>query len=82
AVKTLLRRDRPVFPAVSTNEGLPGSAPNLGMLLTRRHYYFAPFGQDAPYTKPRSLVADMSQIPATIASALRGEQQQPLLLGS
>lgn len=82
AVKSHLRRDRPVVLAVSTNDGLSGSAFNLGTLLNRRHYYFVPFGQDAPYTKPRSLVADMSQIPSTIASALRGEQQQPLLLTS
>lgn len=80
AVKSHLRRDRPVVLAVSTNDGLSGSAGNLGQLLNRRHYYFVPFGQDAPYTKPRSLVADMSRIPDTIAGALRGEQLQPLLL--
>lgn len=80
AAKSHLRRDRPVVLAVSTNDGLSGSACNLGTLLNRRHYYFVPFGQDAPYTKPRSLVADMSQIPASVEAALRGEQLQPLLL--
>ncbi len=80
AVKSHLRRDRPVVLAVSTNDGLAGSAANLGMLLCRRHYYFVPFGQDAPFAKPRSLVADMEQLPGTIAAALRGEQLQPLLL--
>lgn len=80
AVKSHLRRDRPVVLAVSTNDGLAGSAANLGALLTRRHYYFVPFGQDAPEAKPRSLVADMTQLPATIAAALGGRQLQPLLL--
>ena len=82
AVKSHLRRDRPVVLAVSTNDGLSGSAANLGQLLCRRQYYFVPFGQDAPYTKPRSLVADMSRIPDTVACALRGEQIQPILLPS
>lgn len=80
AAKSHLRRDRPVVLAVSTNDGLSGSAANLGTLLNRRHYYFVPFGQDAPAAKPRSLVAQMEQIPETVEAALRGEQLQPVLL--
>lgn len=80
AAKSHLRRDRPVVLAVSTNDGLSGSASNIGALLNRRHYYFVPFGQDAPLAKPRSLVADMERIPQTVEAALRGEQLQPILL--
>ena len=80
AVKSHLRNARPVVLAVSTNDGLSGSAENLGMLLNRRHYYFVPFGQDDPITKPNSLVADMSQIPLTCSLALENRQLQPLLL--
>ena len=67
AVKSHLRGERPVVLAVSTNDGLSGSAANLGTLLNRRHYYFVPLRQDAPHSKPRSLVADMTLIPAAAA---------------
>lgn len=79
AAKSHLRRGRPVVLAVSTNDGLSGSAANIGTLLNRRHYYFVPFGQDAPEAKPRSLVADMERIPETVEAALRDEQLQPIL---
>jgi dipicolinate synthase subunit B len=39
-----------------------------------------PFGQDAPASKPTSLVADFSLLPGTVAAALSGQQLQPLLL--
>ena len=80
AVKSHLRRSRPVVLAVSTNDGLSGSAANLGTLLNRRHYYFVPLRQDAPHSKPRSLVADMTLIPAAIDAAMNGRQLQPILL--
>ena len=66
--------------AVSTNDGLSGSAANLGTLLNRRHYYFVPLRQDAPHSKPRSLVAEMALIPHTIDMAMDGTQLQPILL--
>lgn len=80
AVKSHLRNGRPVVLAVSTNDGLGAAAENIGRLLTRRDFYFVPFGQDDPVGKPRSLVADFAQVPETVALALRGEQIQPLLL--
>ncbi|MDR4007126.1 MAG: dipicolinate synthase subunit B, partial [Agathobaculum sp.] len=36
--------------------------------------------QDAPHSKPRSLVADMTLIPAAIDAAMNGRQLQPILL--
>lgn len=53
ACKAHLRNGRPVLLAVSTNDGLSGSAANLGALLARRHFYFVPFGQDSPTRKAR-----------------------------
>ena len=82
AAKAHLRNDRPLVIAVSTNDGLSGSAPNLGTLLGRKNVYFVPFGQDDCAGKPASLVADFSQVPDTIERACRGEQLQPLLLGA
>ena len=80
AVKSHLRGEKPVVLAVSTNDALSGSAANLGTLLNRKHYFFVPMRQDAPFAKPRSLVADMVRIPETIGAALEGRQLQPLLL--
>lgn len=77
--KSHLRNDRPLVLAVSTNDGLGAAALNIGRLLNVRNIYFVPFGQDDPVKKPRSLVADFSQIPRTIAAALSGVQMQPML---
>lgn len=82
AVKAHLRGDRPVVLAVSTNDGLSGSAAGLGALLCRKNYYFVPFGQDDPLKKPTSLCAELSLTGAALEAALRGEQLQPLLLGA
>lgn len=80
AAKSHLRNQRPVVLAVSSNDGLSGSAKNIGLLLNTRNIYFVPFGQDDPQRKPNSLVADMSKLPETVAAALAGKQLQPLLL--
>ena len=80
AVKSHLRNGRPVIIAVSSNDALGGGAENIGKLLSRKHYYFVPFGQDDPHGKPTSLVADFSRIPETLQEALDGKQLQPLLL--
>ena len=80
AVKSHLRRERPVIMAISTNNGLSGAGENIGKLLNRKHYYFVPFKQDNPITKPRSIVFDPSYLIKTIEYALNGEQIQPILL--
>ena len=80
AVKSHLRNNNPVVIAVSTNDGLSGSAENIGKLLNRTNYYFVPFRQDNPITKPRSLVFDPTYIKKTLEYALDREQIQPILL--
>ena len=80
AVKSHLRIERPVVLALSTNDALAASAENIGRLLNRRHYYFVPFGQDDPESKPRSLVSELSLLPETIEAALEGRQLQPILV--
>lgn len=79
AAKSHLRNGRPVVIGVSTNDGLAGAAENLGRLLARKHYYFVPFGQDDPKTKPTSLVANFGRIPETVELAVKGIQIQPIL---
>lgn len=80
AAKSHLRNGRPVLIAVSTNDALAGAAENIGKLLARKHYYFVPFGQDAPQSKPTSMVADFSKLPAALTAAAEGGQLQPILL--
>lgn len=70
----------PVVIAISTNDGLSGSAENIGKLLNRNHYFFVPFRQDNPITKPRSLVFDNNLIIDTLEYALDNEQIEPILV--
>lgn len=80
AVKSHLRNERPVVIAVSTNDGLSNSAENIGRLLNKKHFYFVPFRQDNPITKPYSLVFDEKYIIKSIEEALDSKQIQPILL--
>ena len=80
AAKSHLRNGKPVIVAVSTNDALAGAAENIGKLLGRKHYYFVPFGQDNPQSKPTSMVADFNLIPPTLEAALEGRQIHPMLL--
>ncbi len=79
SVKSHLRNGRPVILAVSTNDGLSGSAINLGKLMNTKQIFFVPFRQDDPVEKPNSLVADFDLIPETIAAAMGNRQVQPVL---
>lgn len=79
ASKSHLRNGSPLIIAASTNDGLSGSAKNIGALLNYKNIYMVPFSQDDPSAKPRSLVADFGSIPEAICSALEGIQLQPIL---
>lgn len=79
AAKAHLRNNRPVLIAVSTNDGLSGNAANLGSLLVRKNVFFVPFYQDDPVKKSSSIIADFDLLPDAVASALKGEQLQPIL---
>ena len=81
AAKAMWRNGRPVVVAVSTNDGLAGSARNIAALLDKKHVFFVPYRQDDPVGKPTSLVADFTLINDTVDAALQGRQLQPLLLG-
>ena len=80
AVKSHLRNNLPVVIAQSTNNALSGNAENIGKLLNRKNYYFVPFKQDNPITKPRSVVFDFDYLIKTVEYALNNEQIQPILL--
>lgn len=80
ATKAHLRNNRPVIIAVSTNDALAGSAQNIGRLLGNKNYYFVPMGQDDPFKKPTSIVADFTKTIPTLEQALQHKQIQPILL--
>ena len=79
AAKSHLRNGRPLVIAVSSNDALSQNARSIGQLMSMKHVYFVPFGQDDALGKPCSLVAKFDLIPETVAAALSGRQIQPLL---
>ena len=79
AAKAHLRNKRPLVIGVSTNDGLGAAAENIGRLLSRKHCFFVPFGQDDYIHKPNSLVADFTKLNKTISDALENKQFQPIL---
>jgi len=79
AVKSHLRNGRPVVIAVSTNDGLSGSAINLGKLMGTKQLFFVPFRQDDWKEKPNSLVADFDLLADSTVEALKNRQIQPVL---
>lgn len=80
AAKATLRNESPVVLAVSTNDALGLNGVNIMRLMATKNIYFVPLGQDHPFKKPNSLVADMTLIPETIEAALEGKQRQPVLI--
>lgn len=79
AAKAHLRNGRPLIIAMSTNDGLSGSAENIARLMNRKNVYFVPYGQDDPIKKPNSLQADFSLLVDAVEAAINGRQLQPLL---
>ena len=82
AVKSHLRRGKPVVLAIASNDSLMGSAKNLGELFNRKNYYFVPMLQDDWINKPASLVAEFSLLPKAVEAALNGIQLRPIIYHS
>lgn len=80
AVKYHLRNENNVILAISTPDALSTNASNIGELLNRKHFYFVPFRQDNPITKPYSMSFDSRYIIPCIEKAIVCEQIQPILL--
>ncbi|MFP7494032.1 dipicolinate synthase subunit B [Terribacillus saccharophilus] len=80
AVKATLRNEKPIVLGISTNDALGLNGVNLMRLMAAKYMYFIPFGQDDPFKKPNSLVADMTKLPETIEAALQYKQLQPVIV--
>ncbi|ALC90965.1 dipicolinate synthase subunit B [Bacillus sp. FJAT-18017] len=80
AAKATLRNQKPIILGISTNDALGLNGVNLMRLMSSKHIYFIPFGQDDPVNKPNSMVARMVQLKETVEAALDGKQLQPVLV--
>lgn len=81
AAKATLRNGSPVVLGISTNDALGLNGVNIMKLLNSKNIYFIPFGQDDPFNKPTSLIADFTKMVDTIAHAIHHKKQlQPLFI--
>ncbi|MFC4557174.1 dipicolinate synthase subunit B [Virgibacillus kekensis] len=80
AAKATMRNQKPVVLGISTNDALGLNGVNLMRLMASKYIYFIPYGQDDPYKKPNSLVADMSQLQDTVIAAMENKQLQPVII--
>lgn len=81
AAKATLRNGNPVVLGISTNDALGLNGQNIMKLLNAKNVYFIPFGQDDPFKKPTSLIADYSKIVETVESAINNKKQlQPIII--
>ena len=75
-----LIKGKPIVIGIYIKDGLSTNAENIGKLLNRKNYYFIPFKQINPITKPYFLSFDENYIDKTIENALIGKQIQPILV--
>jgi dipicolinate synthase subunit B len=80
AAKATLRNRNPVVLGISTNDALGLNGVNLMRLMSTKHIYFIPYGQDDPINKPNSMVAKMSLLQETVEAAIDGRQFQPVII--
>jgi len=80
AAKATMRNHRPVVLGISTNDALGLNGVNLMRLMATKDIYFIPFGQDDPFNKPKSMVADMTKLVDTVRAALEHRQIQPVII--
>lgn len=79
AIKSHIRKNKPVVIGISTNDGLGSTLENIGKVLNTKNFYFIPFNQDDPESKPKSLVLNYEYINHTIKNALNLKQIQPII---
>lgn len=80
AAKAHLRNGGPVILAIATNDALGANGQNIGKLMDQQGVFIVPMKQDAPQSKPDSLVANMNMIIPTLKLALEGKQISPILI--
>ena len=79
AIKSHIRKNKPVVIGISTNDGLGATLQNIGKVINTKNFYLIPFNQDDCITKPKSLVLNYDYVIPTIKKALEGKQIQPII---
>jgi len=79
ATKVMLRNQHPVICAISSNDILGISGENWMRVYNMKHFYFVPFYQDAPHTKPNSVVSEYEMLYETLECAMNQKQIQPVM---
>lgn len=79
SVKYNLINNRPIVIGICAIDGLNESAENIGKLLNKKNYYFVPFYQNNPITKPYSIMCNFNLIEKTLEYALENKQLNPIL---
>jgi dipicolinate synthase subunit B len=79
AAKGHLRNGKPLLVLLASNDALGLNLKNIGTLLGTKNIYFVPFRQDAPESKPNSLVASTALLAPALEAALEGRQLQPVI---
>lgn len=80
AAKSTMRNSAPIVLGMTTNDALGLNGINLMKLLNTKNIYFIPFGQDQPFKKPNSLVANWPSLTETIKYSLNKTQIQPIII--
>ncbi len=80
AAKAHLRGDKPLVLALASNDAMSANFSNLGALMQKKNVFLVPMRQDAPLSKPHSLVADFSLCVGALSDAVSGKQLRPLFL--
>ncbi len=79
--KATLRNGSPVILGISTNDALGLNGHNLMKLINAKNVFFIPFGQDDPFKKPTSLIADFDKMVETVDYAIEHKKQiQPIII--
>lgn len=80
AAKSTMRNQSPVVLGITTNDALGLNGVNLMRLMASKYIYFIPYGQDNPFKKPNSMVADWDSLVDTVKAALLHKQIQPVII--
>ncbi|OZU90271.1 dipicolinate synthase subunit B [Virgibacillus indicus] len=80
AAKSTMRNQSPVVLGLTTNDALGLNGVNLMRLMASKYIYFIPYGQDNPFKKPNSMVADWDSLVDTVKAALLHKQIQPVII--
>lgn len=79
AAKAMIRNQKNILFGISCNDALGISGTNIFKLLNQKYMYIIPFYQDAPISKPNSVVSCWELLDECVSACLKNQQVQPIL---